>query len=67
MAVLSGWLVVLRVTHWEGKESSSSISVDLNRLGLAGGQLVIREREAGGCGLQPREDQDQESSRASAR
>jgi hypothetical protein len=33
--------------------------VDLDRLGLARGQLVIRERKAGGSGLQLGEDNDQ--------
>jgi hypothetical protein len=33
--------------------------VDLDGLGLAGAELVIREGEAGGCGLQLGEDKDQ--------
>ena len=40
-------------------EIEGVLVVDLDGLGLAGGELVIREREAGGCGLQLGEDKDQ--------
>ena len=39
-------------------EIEGVLVVDLDGLGLARGQLVIREGEAGGGGLQPGEDQD---------
>ena len=45
----------------EGKplRGQGFLVLDLDGLGLAGAQLVIREREAGGFGLQPGEDQDE--------
>jgi hypothetical protein len=58
MAALSGLLVVVTVSgHPLGGEGV--FVVDLDGLGLAGGELVIGEGEAGSSGLQPGEDQDQ--------
>ena len=41
--------------------------LDLDGLGFAGGEFVVREGEAGGFELEAGEDQDRQSSRASAR
>ena len=45
----------------EGKplRGQGFLVIDLDGLGLAGAQLVIREREAGGFGLETGEDQDE--------